>query len=346
MSYPSNNRDSNKKHGYTKSSPLITGNSTPQPSQMRNVASSTSIFSSFLNGDTSNSLEKHKRVRSTGFFPMEMYRDADAENKKVSSKESVSRSRSGWDIPSKAQEKGNLDYSQTDDEDFGVKRDDLSSLSSDDQYNIEKVKKAMPNKSLEQKKLDKSNGVNGISGTNGEDPNISSYVSPFSMSHVASRKRNYSISSTKTDKLTRYGRKPRAEVYGFIGWLTSAAAFIVYLIWAFLPEELLHRFGWTYFPSKYWASAIPSFLCWLWIWYWIGYIAHIHWRLPALNRYESFCDEYSALLPPGEDSKVVLYDSDIHANYVAKSFESLQVAPMRDLGIVSETELVMDYDDT
>jgi phosphatidylinositol glycan class P protein len=35
---------------------------------------------------------------------------------------------------------------------------------------------------------------------------------------------------------------------------------VVFIIWAYLPESWLHAVGITYYPSRYWAMAIPSYL--------------------------------------------------------------------------------------
>ena len=50
------------------------------------------------------------------------------------------------------------------------------------------------------------------------------------------------------------------EVYGFAGFLFSIAAFLLYLIWAYLPSAALESVGVYYVPDKQWAIAIPLFL--------------------------------------------------------------------------------------
>ena len=32
--------------------------------------------------------------------------------------------------------------------------------------------------------------------------------------------------------------------------------YAVFLLWAYLPEHVLHDLGVTYYPSKYWAVAV------------------------------------------------------------------------------------------
>lgn len=36
---------------------------------------------------------------------------------------------------------------------------------------------------------------------------------------------------------------------------------VLFILWAFTPEDILHRHGITYYPSKYWAIAVPTWLC-------------------------------------------------------------------------------------
>lgn len=49
---------------------------------------------------------------------------------------------------------------------------------------------------------------------------------------------------------------PRA-VYGYAMYIGSNMLFLLYVIWAIIPDEVLHYLGLTYWPSKYWAVAIP-----------------------------------------------------------------------------------------
>ena len=75
------------------------------------------------------------------------------------------------------------------------------------------------------------------------------------------------------------------EVYGFVAWTSSAVAYgeqrraemhedcsnivvhlavcvaVLFLLWAFVPASILERIGITYYPSKYWATALPVWCC-------------------------------------------------------------------------------------
>jgi len=49
--------------------------------------------------------------------------------------------------------------------------------------------------------------------------------------------------------------------YGFALYLASKTAFVVYLAWAFIPIQWLTDVGLTYLPQKYWAIAVPIWIC-------------------------------------------------------------------------------------
>ncbi|CAF9939599.1 MAG: hypothetical protein ALECFALPRED_008191 [Alectoria fallacina] len=53
---------------------------------------------------------------------------------------------------------------------------------------------------------------------------------------------------------------PTYEYYGFVLYLLSSLAFLMYLLWSYLPSPFLHQLGIYYYPNRWWSLAIPSFL--------------------------------------------------------------------------------------
>lgn len=50
---------------------------------------------------------------------------------------------------------------------------------------------------------------------------------------------------------------PNRAVYGFVMYLGFKLFFILYLIWIYVPTNWLKSLQITYFPSPYWAIAVP-----------------------------------------------------------------------------------------
>ena len=54
---------------------------------------------------------------------------------------------------------------------------------------------------------------------------------------------------------------PGRCIYGYVLFLASNFALFLYLFYALMPDHILIDLGVTYFPSKYWFIAIPTFTC-------------------------------------------------------------------------------------
>lgn len=53
---------------------------------------------------------------------------------------------------------------------------------------------------------------------------------------------------------------PTYEYYGFVLYLVSSLAFLMYLLWSYLPSPFLHALGIYYYPNRWWSLAVPSFI--------------------------------------------------------------------------------------
>lgn len=52
---------------------------------------------------------------------------------------------------------------------------------------------------------------------------------------------------------------PIRAVYGFVMYLSFQIFFIIYLIWALVPEEYFTWIGITFLPQRYWAITVPIY---------------------------------------------------------------------------------------
>eukprot|EP00771_Trimastix_marina_P002362 gnl/Trimastix_PCT/3492.p1 GENE.gnl/Trimastix_PCT/3492~~gnl/Trimastix_PCT/3492.p1 ORF type:complete len:198 (-),score=18.93 gnl/Trimastix_PCT/3492:137-730(-) len=68
-------------------------------------------------------------------------------------------------------------------------------------------------------------------------------------------------------------RVSEVAVYGFVAWITTYVLFVIYLLWAFLPDDLLYSLGITYYPNRYWAIAIPAYIVVLLLFVILFYVA-------------------------------------------------------------------------
>ncbi|KAG0673515.1 hypothetical protein C6P40_003411 [Pichia californica] len=53
---------------------------------------------------------------------------------------------------------------------------------------------------------------------------------------------------------------PQAEYKGFASYVISCIFLFVWICWSFLPDRVLNQLGVYYYPSRWWALAIPSYV--------------------------------------------------------------------------------------
>lgn len=50
---------------------------------------------------------------------------------------------------------------------------------------------------------------------------------------------------------------PARSLYGFFMYFISKIVLVMYCLWAFAPDYMLHYFNIYYYPQKFWSTAIP-----------------------------------------------------------------------------------------
>ncbi|KAG9307795.1 hypothetical protein G9A89_023360 [Geosiphon pyriformis] len=81
--------------------------------------------------------------------------------------------------------------------------------------------------------------------------------------------------------------------YGFVLYLVSIMAYVIYLIWAYLPDEALISLGITYYPSRYWALALPVWTFVLILFIYIAFISINFLNTAPLDSFNTITDDYA-----------------------------------------------------
>ncbi|TMW69211.1 hypothetical protein Poli38472_001367 [Pythium oligandrum] len=89
----------------------------------------------------------------------------------------------------------------------------------------------------------------------------------------------------------------KMEIFGFAGWLASTLFYVLFLMWAYLPDATLRAYGWTYLPSKHWAVAAPAMIVMSYLFSIVLYKAiNLKWT-PTPDDYATVLDAHSVFLP-------------------------------------------------
>lgn len=85
----------------------------------------------------------------------------------------------------------------------------------------------------------------------------------------------------------------RAEVYGFVGSIVVLTVYWLYIIWAYVPESVLHAAGISYYPSKYWAVVLPAY-CLLAVFFaLVAYTGLNHLSTPPPDSFHTLHDKFT-----------------------------------------------------
>ncbi|KAJ2161573.1 hypothetical protein GGF46_001343 [Coemansia sp. RSA 552] len=101
---------------------------------------------------------------------------------------------------------------------------------------------------------------------------------------------------------------PTFEYYGFVVYLVSLASFVVYLLWAYLPDPVLEAVGITYYPDRYWAVALPAWWLMAVLFIYLFNIAMNMYNTPSLSSAHNISDPHSNLPDPMPDASAFCYD--------------------------------------
>eukprot|EP00916_Digyalum_oweni_P006337 GHVL01010918.1.p1 GENE.GHVL01010918.1~~GHVL01010918.1.p1 ORF type:complete len:138 (-),score=5.77 GHVL01010918.1:1080-1439(-) len=94
------------------------------------------------------------------------------------------------------------------------------------------------------------------------------------------------------------------EVYGFVSWIVSFISMGLWVIWAYVPENMLHFMGISLYPSKYWAIAAPMSFCSFVLIGFISYNALSCLISPPINSFSLIRDSHSRRIPDYKKGRI------------------------------------------
>ncbi|KAJ9622586.1 hypothetical protein H2204_011505 [Knufia peltigerae] len=85
---------------------------------------------------------------------------------------------------------------------------------------------------------------------------------------------------------------PTYEYYGFVLYLASTIAFLMYILWSYLPSPFLHAMGVTYYPNRWWSLAIPAWIVMLLIFIYAALLSYnVEYLTLPLDSLECMVDD-------------------------------------------------------
>ncbi|TFK93372.1 PIG-P-domain-containing protein [Polyporus arcularius HHB13444] len=96
-------------------------------------------------------------------------------------------------------------------------------------------------------------------------------------------------------------RSRAPEFYGFVAWTSTYLLFVLYLLWAFLPDERILALGVSWYPNREWSLLIPAYGMVLVLLTYFTYFALALAGTPAFSDMRTITDSKAHLPPAARD---------------------------------------------
>ncbi|KAH7907946.1 PIG-P-domain-containing protein [Hygrophoropsis aurantiaca] len=93
-------------------------------------------------------------------------------------------------------------------------------------------------------------------------------------------------------------RSRAPEFYGFVAWTSTTLVFILFLLWALLPDDIIVWIGVKWYPSREWALLLPAYSVVLVLLTYCVYFSLAIARTPAFSEISAFIDSRAHLPAP------------------------------------------------
>ena len=99
---------------------------------------------------------------------------------------------------------------------------------------------------------------------------------------------------------------PTYEYYGFAVYLGSSLAFLLYILWSYLPSPFLHALGITYYPDRWWSLAIPSWIVMLLVFIYVALLSYnVEYLTLGMESVECIVDEAANVAIVDEHGRLI-----------------------------------------
>ncbi|KAH6573092.1 hypothetical protein BASA62_003126 [Batrachochytrium salamandrivorans] len=119
------------------------------------------------------------------------------------------------------------------------------------------------------------------------------------MDRTSLPRRNTTPSSTNISIRTHSATR---EYYGFVIYLSSILALLIYCAWAVLPDKALRGIGITYYPSRHWALVVPIWILGLIPFTLMMFTAINLLNTPTFESFKTLTDEHARMMSLTSDS--------------------------------------------
>ncbi|KAL1746031.1 PIG-P [Schizophyllum fasciatum] len=89
------------------------------------------------------------------------------------------------------------------------------------------------------------------------------------------------------------------EFYGFVAWTSTYLLFVLFILWALLPDSVIVCLGIDWYPNREWALLLPAYSIVLVLLTYFTYFALALYGQPAFSDARTITDSYVRYPPPG-----------------------------------------------
>ncbi|KAH9852280.1 PIG-P-domain-containing protein, partial [Lenzites betulinus] len=92
-------------------------------------------------------------------------------------------------------------------------------------------------------------------------------------------------------------RSRAPEFYGFVAWAGTYLLFVLYLLWAALPDRAILALGVSWYPNREWALLVPAYGMVLILFTYFTYFALALAGTPAFDDLRTITDSKAHIAP-------------------------------------------------